>query len=284
MIRGFDLETFQDRINERVGLSKDGKPIIRLSYAPLVRSPIDPEVPRYWSRRWNEGGVWKYEQPDRWVFEKRLEKESYWEACEATRYQYSEALNKWVDLGPPPQDYYVFDSDICVHSSFFTEKKEPECCTKAWEGDYRYDLNHRKELVKIPVGGRSRCWGLPGLEGYREPGEADMVKVERAAQGMKHGKYFNPYAPLSTEQLTAIEASANVHTQKMIDETKEVEKEVSRDFEAVYGWRLFESNLKRLRHGRYFFPAQNGATRQQLNPKFLGSTWKVAKNGLALPS
>lgn len=267
MIRGFDIESFQKRIDARVGLNKDGKSIIRLVYAPTVMNPIDRNIPRYWSRRWMENGIWKYEQPDRWVFEKRLEKEAYWDACQVARRQYSEALDKWTDLGPPPEEYYVFDSDLCIHSGFFTESGEPECCDKAWKGDYRYDLNSRYELVKIPVGGRSRCWGLPGLEGYREPNESDMTKVEKAAQQLKHGKYYNPYAPLSSEQLVAIEANANVRAERIADEANELQEEVNRDFNHVHGWRRFETSAKKLYHGRYHF---------------MNNRWKAGKHGLTV--
>ncbi|HWT01196.1 MAG TPA: hypothetical protein VN256_13185 [Pyrinomonadaceae bacterium] len=264
MIRGFDVETFQKRINERVGLNKDGKPIIRLSYAPLVFTRVlGEEVPRYWTKRWKDGGTWKYDQPDRFVFEKRLEREAYWDAFNATRFQYVEATGETLDLGPPPEDYYVFDSLIAVHSGHKAESGEPQCCEEAWQGTYKFDLTPRGELVKVPVGGRQRCWGQ-----YREPNDSDMRNIERAAQELKHGKYYDPYAPLSPHQLAAIETEANMQASRIADEVNKYEQEMGSDFDYLHGWRLFEASAKKLAHGKYHF---------------LGSTWKKGKAGLAIP-
>lgn len=265
MIRGFDDEAFQKRINDRVGVNRDGKPILRLSYAPLVQTwALGEHVPRYWTRRWKEDGVWKYEQPDRWVIEKRLEPEAYWEAHAANRYQVIDDTGDVVDLGPPPEDFYVFDSLLAVHSGYLMESGRPQCCHEAWEGETKFTLNTRKELVEVPVNARQRCWGVE----YREPNESDLERISQAAEEMRAGPYFDPYAPLTPEQLAALELAANLDAQRMAEAAQKRLQEASDDFNFTHGWRLFETSAKRLAHGRYHF---------------LGQSWKAGRNGLAVP-
>lgn len=264
MIRGFDVETYQRRIDERVGLSRDGKSILKLSYAPQVWTwALGEYVPRYWTKRRWEDGQWKYEQPDRFVFEKRVESEAYWDAHLANRYQVIDATGEVVDLGLPPEDYYVYDSMIAVHSGFHGETGEPECCERAWRGEVKYQINSRLELVEVEEGGRQKCWGE-----YREPNDSDLARVERAVREMNEDKFYDPYAPLSAEQLAAIEIEANLDTQRMVDERKKRLQENSDDFLHSYAWRLKETSAKSLSHGRYHF---------------LGKTWAAGKHGLAVP-
>lgn len=261
MIRGFDDQAFQRRINNRVGLNRDGKAILRLSYAPLVYTrSLGEEVPRYWTRRWKDDAAYRYEQPDRWVIEKRLERESYWDAYQKTRYQ--EIDGELIDLGPPPEDFYVFEYLIAVHDEFKAESGLPQCCERAWEGEDRYRFDEQMRLIKEPTGGRRRCWGE-----YREPDDSDLTRISRAVCKMHEDPYHNPYAPLSVEQLAVIEMEANLDAQRIAEEARKREQEISDDFKHSYGWRLLETDAGKLSHGRYHF---------------LGNAWKAGRNGLTV--
>jgi hypothetical protein len=264
MIRGFDNEAFQRRIDERVGLNKDGKSILRLAYAPSVMTwALGEHVPRYWTSRRKEKGVYRYEQPDAWVIEKRLEKESYWDAHAARRFQVIDATGEMVDLGAPPEDFYVFEAALVVHSNFKAESGLSDCCERAWTGDTKYRLNQKMEMEKYQVGGRRRCWGE-----YRDPNDSDLEAIERAVQKMRSSPYYDPYAPLSPEQLSVLEAEANLDAQRIAEEANKRQQELSDDFDHSFLWRTRETSAKKLAHGRYHF---------------LGQAWKAGKSGLAIP-
>jgi len=233
MIHGFDQEKFQAEIDKRVGLNRDGKSIIRLSHAPSVMTwALGEVVPRYWTKRWKTDRGWSYEQPDRWVLERRIEKEAYWDAHSATRFQVLDATGETVDLGPPPEDFYVFEYLIAAHDGFLMNGK-PQCCEKAWEGETQTVLNHKLEMVNIPVGGKKRCWGY-----YRDPNDSDLAKIEQAVKRMNESPYYSPYLPLTPEQLAAIEIEANMDAQRMADEANDLQRSINNDFNRLHGWRL----------------------------------------------
>lgn len=233
MVHGFDDKAFQKLIDDRVGLNRDGKSIIRLTHAPSVMTwALGEVVPRYWTKRWKEGGEWKYEQPDRWVLERRIEKEAYWDAHCATRFQVIDATGETIDLGPPPEDFYVFECLIAAHDGFMVNDK-PQCCENAWEGKTKYVLNYNRELVPQQVGGRQRCWGY-----YRDPNGDDLARIEQAVKVMNESPYYSPYAPMTPEQLAAIELQANMDAQRMADEANRLQQDISRDFASTHGWRL----------------------------------------------
>lgn len=249
MIHGFNYKKFQRKIDERVGLNRDGKPILRLVHAPSVTTwALGEVIPRYWTKRRKESGEWKYEQPDRWVIEKRLEKESYWDAHQAARFQTIPATGEVIDIGPPPEDFYVFEYLIAEHDGFQIEG-EPQCCKKAWEGGTVLKLNHRLELVEERVGGRRRCWGK-----YRDPNDSDLAKIEQAVKVMNESPYFNPYLPITQEQLIAIEAQANLDAERMADEANKRMKENSDDFIKLHGWRL--TNTDAGKRSKYFLTSE----------------------------
>lgn len=235
MIHGFDDKAYQERIDRITGLNRDGKPIFRLIHAPAVMTwALGEMVPRYWTKRVRaKDGGWVYDQPDRCVFERRLEKEVYWDAHQASRYQDIDGTGTLIDLGPPPEDYYVFDTLIAKHEELKTELGEPLCCKRAWDGETEYVLNYRKELVPKQVGGRQRCWGE-----YREPDDGDLALIHAAVERMHDDPYFNPYAPLSPEQLAAVEIEANLDAQRIAEEARKRQAEMSREFISLHGWRL----------------------------------------------
>jgi hypothetical protein len=260
----FDAADFQARINRRVGLSRDGKPILRLVWAPAVEThSLGERVRRYWvTRERQPDGSFSYVSPPRWVIEKRLEREAYWAAHEATRWQ-TDALGNLVDMGPPPEDYYVFEYLIAEHDGFTDESGEPQCCAEAWKGETKYKFNARLELVSYQAHARSRCWGR-----YREPNHHDLKLIERAVREMNADRYYSPYAPMSAEQLAVVEANANLDAYKTIQEADTLEQQISDDFAHSYGWRLLERDAGRLSSGRYHF---------------LGNNWKAGKSGLTVP-
>jgi hypothetical protein len=235
MIHGFDDKAYQKRIDAITGTNRDGKSIFRLVHAPSVLTwALGETVPRYWTKRTRDaGGGWVYEQPARFVFERRLEKETYWAAHQASRFQDIDGSGELVDLGPPPEDYYVFDTLIARHEGVTTEQGEPLCCKRAWDGETEYVLNWRKELVPKQVGGRQRCWGE-----YREPNDEDLELIRQAVERMRSDPYFNPYAPLTPAQLAAVEIEANMDAQRMAEEARKRQQELSRDFDKLHGWRL----------------------------------------------
>ncbi len=261
----FDAESFQRRINDRVGLSRDGKPILRLVWAPAVtHHALGERVRRYWMTRTpTVDGSFTYVSPPRWVIEKRLEREAYWAAHEASRWQL-DSQGFPVDTGPPPEDYYVFEYLVAGHDGFRAESGEPQCCAEAWEGETKYKFNGRMELVSYQAHARSRCWGR-----YREPNRQDLKAIERAVREMNADRYYNPYAPMSAEQLAVVELSANVDAQRVVAQADEYEQALSDDFQHSYGWRLLERDAGRLSHGRYHF---------------LNTQWKAGRNGLTVPA
>jgi hypothetical protein len=239
MIHGFDGQAYQKKIDAITGLNREGKSIYRVVHAPSVWTwALGERMPRYWTRRWKESGGWKYEQPDRFVFECRLEKEVYWAAHEATRYQDIDGSGTIVDLGPPPEDYFMPDAAIVRHDELTDDAGTPLCCKRAWEGETKYVLDWRGVLVAQQVGGRQRCWGLPGMDGYREPDDSDLEAIRAAMERMKADPYRNPYAPLSSEQLAVVEIEANMDAQRVAEEARKLQSEINREFNRLHGWRL----------------------------------------------
>lgn len=251
MIRGFDDQAFQKRIDLLAGLNRDGRPILRLSYAPQVMTwALGEVVPRYWTKRTrNPAGGWDYEQPDRWVLEKRIEREAYWDAHNASRFQIVDGVE--TDLGPPPEEFYVFEHLIAVHEPHHAESGLPLCCERAWEGEEKVTLNARGELVTEKVGSRRRCWGVA----YREPNDSDLDLIGEAVSRMRAGKYYDPYAPLTPEQLATLELSANFDAERMADEANRRIAEMSRDFNNLHGWRL--TNTDAGKRSKFHFLGEN---------------------------
>lgn len=259
----FDMRSFQKRIDQRVGLNRDGKSILRLSWCPDVWTQVLGEkVKRYWVRRFKDGESWVYISPPRFVLERRVEREAYWAAHQASRFQ-TLPSGEVVDTGEPPEEFYVYAYLLAEHDGHLAESGRPMCCELAWEGDTKFVLNARHELVSVPVGARRKCWGY-----YREPNDDDLTRIEQAVRIMNENKFHDPYAPLSQEELLAVEAEANLEMQRMRDEAAQLQQEATDDFLHSYGWRLTETDAGRLSHGRYHF---------------LGQTWKAGRHGLTVP-
>lgn len=214
----FDAASYQSRINQILPVNRDGQPVVRLSWAPEVIShALGERTPRYWSKRWRSDGDWRYEQPERWVLEKRLEREAYFEAHSAARW-FTNEHGEVVDLGAPPPEFYTTFRKIAVHDTFRDPKTgEPWCCAKKYEED------------------RQVCWGLEGEAGYRAPNDADLQLIAEAVRQMEADPFYDPYKPLSREQLTAIELAATHDVQRIEEEKRAVKREQGAEFAHVVG-------------------------------------------------
>lgn len=269
-----DVEWWQKQIDQIVGKNRDGKSIIRLAWAPDVDGDIvvNERTKRYWIRRIKDGESWLYISPPRWVLERRLEKSAYYEAHQQTRFQINGTTGAYTDLGEPPDDFYVFDdgSLIADHDQFHGLSDEPKCCDTAWEGDTKYDLNGYV-LEEKKVNKHRRCWGY-----YREPDQRDLDRIAESTRTRDKGKYFDPYSPLSQEQLALIAFEANVQTQRVEQESQEQADQVSKDYNKSMGWILGCDDPTTRRHGRYHFQNFNTVTGETLNQ----SAWQRSESGL----
>lgn len=236
----FDREGFQKRVDRITGLNRDGKSIVKLVWLPEEWTFLAGErVKRYWVRRHRDGEGWLYVSPPRWALERRIEREAYWDAHQASRFQQGPD-GELIDLGPPPEDYYIFDPEsslVATHEGFRDAVSgDPRCC----EERYRRD--------------RRRCWGH-----YREPDERDLQRIARAVRERDEGKFFDPYAPVSREQLALIEMAANVQAERVERAAEERLREVSREFNRLHGWRLLNTDAGKKSQ---FFTARTPGFRQ----------------------
>lgn len=214
----FDVASFQKRINERVGLNKDGKPIIRLAWGQdVVQRAFGEETPRYWTRRKKAGEGYQYWRVPRWFLEKRLEPEQYVDAWERTRWALTDADGTPVDKGPAPEEYYTFAYLCAEHESVDPVSGWANCCTRAYYTD------------------RSRCWGR-----YRPPSDDDLQLISQAVRQMEADKYIDPYRPLTAAELQETELAANMQVERANAEFEEYEAQMIRDFNKLHGHRIFE--------------------------------------------
>lgn len=268
-----NVKWWQKQIDRIVGKNRDGKSIVKLTWAPDVDEVVVNErVKRYWVRRFKDGEAWSYVSPPRWVLERRLEKGAYYEAHQATRFQLDKTTGQYIDLGPPPDDFYVFDegSLIADHDHFQGLSGEPKCCDTAWDGDVKLELNGYL-LQEKRINQHRRCWGY-----YREPDYRDLERIAEAVRTRDKGKWFDPEAPLSREQLAVIAFEANVQTQRVAQESQQQAAQVSKDFNKSFGWVLSETDPTRRRHGRRHFLGFNTVTGETLSQ----SAWQRSSSGL----
>lgn len=220
----FDAQSFQKRIDDRVGLNADGKSIIRLIWGPKSIGLYG--VPRYWIRRQKNGEEWEYTTVKRWYLEKRLERSQYFDSWNASRYGTVEpaegsercencgSIDNPVevygirrcadcgsaelvkgqvrDKGEPPHDFYVFAWMCANHEDIDQESGWPICCERADKD------------------GHKRCFGT-----FRSPNDYDLECISAAVRRRDDEPYIDPYAPLSAHDLAAIEMSSGLQTEKM---------------------------------------------------------------------
>ncbi len=242
----FDAERFQARINDRVGLNKDGRPIVRLVWGQDVKQYLfGTDIPRYWLKR-TAGQHPVYYTVARWIFEKRLEPEQYVDSWNATRYSIRDpsqgssrcgdcgvseqpVLLKGtlycrnctgtnivggavVDKGPPPEEYYTFYSDCAVHERMTDTAGWPLCCSRAFYGDTQWGSSH------------SRCWGE-----YRAPNDFDLQVLSQSTRAMEASKFVDPYRPLSHLELFEAELASNKQVERADEQLRTLEAEITRD-------------------------------------------------------
>lgn len=268
----FNVEAFQARINDRVGLNRDGRPIVRLVWGQDVRQHVfTEETPRYWTRRLKklDGYIW-YTIP-RWILERRMEPEQYAAAWNATRYSLKDptqgtgqrcedcgssaepeilggklycrncagtniAGGAVIDKGPPPNDHYQFFHECAVHEGMMDEGGWPLCCSRHYYTD------------------RTRCWGE-----YRPPTDFDLMVVDKAVRAMEADKTLNPYAELTPERLKEAELASNMQIERAEIQFAEFERELQKDFLRTYpypGYELGASHFSDL--GPSFKKAESG--------------------------
>jgi hypothetical protein len=211
------MANYQERINERVGLNKDGRPILRLVWGQdAMQRAFNEETPRYWTRRAKFGESYSYWRVPRFMLEKRMEPEQYAPAWEASRWAIKDEYGVPVDKGPPPPEYYTF-AYLCATHEREGEDGWAACCTRAFYTN------------------RTRCWGE-----YRAPTESDLDLVSRAMREMEADKFRDPYRPLTPAELAETELAANMQVERAAEQMEAYEADMLRDFNRLHGHRLFE--------------------------------------------
>lgn len=248
----FDVEAFQKRINDRVGLS-NGRPIVRLVWGQDIWQHIWGErTPRYWARRLKRlDGITWYTIP-RWILESRVEPEQYVDAWNASRYSLRDPTTggfkcedcgttreprlvgnrvycvgctgtnvvggSVIDKGPPPEELYTYLADCAEHEGLTDPINHwPHCCTRAFYTD------------------RSRCWGK-----YRQPGDLDLVVVERVVAALNAPTSHDPRKPLTAAELAEIELAANMQVERAQLEFEEYERQLQAEVLRTYPYPGFE--------------------------------------------
>lgn len=261
----FNVEAYQKLINDRVGLNRDGRPIVRLVWAQDVTQHVFfEETPRYWLRRRKAGSQTTWWTVPRFVFEKRIEPEQYVTAWNATRYSLTDPTTglghkcddcgstrepkliagkvycsncagtnisggEVIDKGPPPDEMWQFFSECAVHEEMVDRINGwPLCCARKFYED------------------RGRCWGQ-----FRLPNTFDLQVIEQSVAVMNAQKFRDPYAPLSAQQLAEAELAANKQVERADMQMEALEQEIIRDFIRTHGHRLTETDPGVLRHGKY---------------------------------
>jgi hypothetical protein len=244
----FDVERYQDRINERVGLNRDGRPIVRLVWGQEVWQVVFGEsTPRYWTRRLRAGSNFVWWTVPRWIFERRIEPEQYTAAWNATRYSLKdptegighrcddcgsssepEILNgklycrscagssisggAVIDKGPPPSEMYTWMMEAAEHEGMTDPVSHwPLCCTRQFYTD------------------RRRCWGT-----YRAPSDFDLLVLEQTTRAMNADKFRDPYAPLTAAQLAETELAANLQVERAAEQFEEYEQQLWLEVQRAY--------------------------------------------------
>lgn len=250
----FDVEKFQERINDRVGLNRDGRPLVRLVWGQDITQHLFNETtPRYWTRRLKTPTGFTWYTVPRWIFEYRIEPEEYTEAWNATRYSLTDPAagtghrcddcgsttepkligskvycsscsgtnvsgGAVVDKGPPPAEMYIYKMDASVHEGMTDAISGwPACCTR------QYYAN------------RGRCWGE-----YRQPNDFDLTVLDQSARAMEQAKHRDRYRPLTKAELAEIELAANMQVERAQLQFEEYERQLQAEVLKSYPYPGFE--------------------------------------------
>lgn len=248
----FDVESYQQRINDRAGLNKDGRPVVRLVWGQdVIQRAYFEDTPRYWTKRQKVGPaefIW-FTVP-RWIFERRLEPEQYVEAWNAKRYSLRDPTQGHtrcgdcgnssepavingklhcrgctgtnitggavIDKGPPPDEYYVYMMDCAVHEQITGGVDGwPLCCTRAFYTD------------------RMRCWGE-----YRQPSDLDLEIISQSTRAMEADKFRDPYRALTVAEMEETELASNMQVERAELAMEAYEEQMMAEFNRLHGWRV----------------------------------------------
>lgn len=248
----FDVEAYQQRINDRVGLSRTGRPIVRLVWAQeVVQHVYNETTPRYWTKRLKQLNniIW-YTVP-RWIFERRIEPEQYTEAWNATRYSLRDPAEgvghrcddcnssaepriingqlycsncagnhisggAVIDKGPPPKEFYIFMMECAEHEGM-TVSGQPACCSR------QFYIN------------RARCWGS-----YRPPSDFDLTVLGQATRAMEAAKHRDPYRALTPTELAEVELASNLQVEQAQLQFEEYERQLQAEVLKTYPYPGYE--------------------------------------------
>lgn len=243
----FDVERYQQQINDRVGLNRDGRPIVRLVWGQDATSrAFYEETPRYWTRRQKAHPSYQWWTVPRWIFERRLEPEQYVDAWNAKRYSIRDpsqgnircgdcnsseepklidgklycrtcmstnfAGGAVIDKGPPPDDYYIFMLECAVHEAATDAVNGwPRCCARAFYTD------------------RMRCWGQ-----YRHPNDFDLLVLSQSTREMEKSG-ADPYRPLTLAELEETELASMMQVEQADEMFRQYERQMMLDFNRLHG-------------------------------------------------
>jgi hypothetical protein len=217
----FDLKGFQKKINKIVGLSADGKEIIRcrwawdadcfsLFYTKWLPegTPIDSEMrAKYRFTTLEVDSETKVDIcPPRFVMEERLDPAQYYDSWEANRWQYDAKLKRKVPLrpAPPREGYYMFWYFVSLHDP------GNKCCFRAAKSD-------------------AECYGL-----YREPGQIDLDGIAAIRGKLDRDKNRpNPYAPIGPEVLQAVQRDTEAAEKDRAEARRAAGEENRREYENI---------------------------------------------------
>jgi len=184
-----NVEAYQKKIDDIMGTTLDGKPIVRLIWSWDSREWIAGE----WRAKYRHmtvtvpGGIVDI-CPPRWILEERNEPGQYWDAWEAGRYFTVPETGETIDLrgAPPREGWYSYLDLVADHAEGRT------CCDHLFKEEQR------------------RCWGF-----YREPSQEDLDMLARAKQLRDADKYVDPNKPLSPEVLAELGRNAFTRNEKL---------------------------------------------------------------------
>lgn len=249
----FDVEAFQERINDRVGLHND-RPIVRLVWGQdITQRTFGEETPRYWTRRLRRGSEFIWYTVPRWILESRLEPEQYTDAWNATRYSLTDPTEGGghrcndcgsstepqllggkvyctdcagtnvsggvvIDKGPPPPELYQYMTDCSEHEGITDPISGwPACCTRRYYTD------------------KGRCWGS-----YRSPGDLELKVVSEMAAVLNSSKSNDPRRPLTKTELAEAELAANMQVERAQLQFEEYERQLQAEVLRSYPYPGFE--------------------------------------------
>lgn len=234
----FDRQGFQDRIDALVGKNRDGKSIVRLIWGPESIGLFG--VPRYWLRRTKDGEEWRYITVKRWYLETRIEREAYGPSWEKARYAATEPIEgaercgqcgntgepielfdqrhcrkcgakyvhatRTIDRGEVPEEFFQFAWMCAEHEDLDEVAGWPKCCERADKDRHR------------------RCFGE-----FRSPNEYDLECISAGLRRRDKEHPIDPYAPLSALDLTMLESSSGLQTERWTKEIEDRQQQILRD-------------------------------------------------------